>query len=55
MDDYIDIDIDYTECDWGEVVYEEYDTGYEERECIIFGFQCMANGCPLKCKYKILK
>lgn len=48
---------DLKECEYCEQSYYEYDTGYSEYECDLWGCECfgggIGNGCPLSFKYKI--
>lgn len=48
-----EIVMDCSECEHLETTYYEYDTGYREYECGLFG-DCVYDGCcPLNCKYVI--
>lgn len=37
---------DCEDCEYKEVTYREYDTGYEEWECTLQGMNCCINACP---------
>lgn len=52
------IEQDWEKCEYCECSYYEYDTGYSEYECTIYGKDpCMSGdihyGCPLSFKYKV--
>ena len=50
-------EIDWNKCDYCKSSYYESDTGYEEFECKLTGYECMGSdidsGCPLSFKYSI--
>ena len=57
-EDFEVIEQDWEECKYCERSYYEYDTGYAEYECSIYGTdQCFSGdihyGCPLSFKYKV--
>ena len=45
------------DCGYCERSYYEYDTGYAEYECLLYGGECVCGsleyGCPLSFKYSI--
>ena len=52
------IEQDWEKCEYCNISYYEYDTGYSEYECVIYGKDpCMSGdiryGCPLSFKYKV--
>ena len=51
MKEYIN---DWENCEYCEEAYKEWDTGYTEYSCRLFGEECMLP-CPLSFKYKIEK
>lgn len=42
----------YEDCEYSEITYEEWDTGYKEYGCSLFGEECIEQ-CPLSFKYKV--
>lgn len=43
---------EWENCEYCEETYKEWDTGYAEYGCNLFGGECTEN-CPLTFKYKI--
>lgn len=49
MDEYIN---DWENCEYCEETYKEWDTGYTEYGCSLFGEECVED-CPLSFKYSV--
>jgi hypothetical protein len=47
-----EIFVDCSECEYLEVTYEEWDTGYKEYDCTFIGEPC-PECCPFWCKYTV--
>lgn len=41
------------DCEYLEEVYLEYDTGYREYECLLFGGDCLGDNCPLNFRCEV--
>lgn len=49
MEEYIN---DWENCEYCEETYKEWDTGYIEYGCFLFGEECVED-CPLSFKYSV--
>ena len=59
MNEWIEYENKFEECEYVNQSYYEYDTGYAEYECLLIGDGCQCfggcidSGCPLAFKYKV--